>query len=529
MKKTKTRDQFLAVLEKNLTEPGYTTFHIDKAINLDDPDQWDLYTGFDTLSLPEPNFYTDAKAMKAFRELTENFFKTIGMDRSATRAANIVKLEIQLAKSFPDKDTRYKRYLTPSSISRDDLFKQAPTLRLQRLLSYVPEKTLIRYMFPEHLKAVNLALETTDLTTLKDYYIFHDLQSLIDQSYPAFFAEVQKFKADFLGEPPSRSELKERCTKAVVENFSQELDAAMIDTLFPNFPSGPVAEMVERIRAAYLKVLAKNTWLSPEAKAKAILKLKTADMQLVRPKTENDWDFKPLAKYSSDKPIKNSKILVQLEQKQILEDLKHPRNRNLWLSNPLLVNASYISSNNQFVLNQGILQPPSYDTKSSMYVNLGAIGVVIGHEIGHAIDIHGSEFDEKGRRRHWMTKEDQKTYNDLSQRLVEQFNQIGLNGQLTLGENGADLAGVTAAYEAAFPDGEGRVENKQAFFIQYGRQWCNVATPEYEKSAITLDEHSSGKARVNEQVKNQAGFTEAFSCKVGDKMYSDSQSRVKIW
>ena len=178
----------------------------------------------------------------------------------------------------------------------------------------------------------------------------------------------------------------------------------------------------------------------------------------------------------------------------------------------------------------GILQAPFYDSKSAASSNIGAIGSVIGHELGHAIDDQGSEFDADGSQRAWMTKKDLENFRKRTTFLVAQFISIGRDGKLTLGENIGDLVGLTAAYDAAFPQEMKTTQTeKKDFFTAYARNWCVVLRPELEKLLTKTDPHAMGYARINEQVIHQHAFYEAFGYKKGDKMFLPPEKRIQVW
>ena len=177
----------------------------------------------------------------------------------------------------------------------------------------------------------------------------------------------------------------------------------------------------------------------------------------------------------------------------------------------------------------GILQYPFFVAEGDLVENLGAVGTVIGHELGHGIDDEGSKFDAQGKLRQWMTDQDIKKFQDRGSKMMDQFNKIGHNGALTQGENVADLVGLTFSYNAAFPNGNGTNQDKQKFFVAYGRLWCNVMREKAKEMQLKTDPHSLGYARINEQVKHQRGFHEAFSCKKSDALFLSENDRITIW
>jgi putative endopeptidase len=193
---------------------------------------------------------------------------------------------------------------------------------------------------------------------------------------------------------------------------------------------------------------------------------------------------------------------------------------------------------NVFVLPAGILQYPFYDPTLPEKLNLGAIGAVTGHELGHSIDDKGAKYDEKGRLHQWMSDKDIKEFQKRGGQFVERFAKIGHNGKLTLGENTADHVGLTFAFQAAFgkdafrsstPKTPERLEEERGFFTQFARAWCQVMRPKYREMLLKTDPHASGEARVDEQVKHQPGFQESFGCKAGDPMYLPPEDRIRVW
>jgi putative endopeptidase len=281
---------------------------------------------------------------------------------------------------------------------------------------------------------------------------------------------------------------------------------------------------------ALVDQLSENTWLSKDAKQEAMRKIKTAKLALVSPNNEEEWNFNPRADYSTDSPIANILKLRKLLMDKHLNELNGPININRWHMGPLTVNANYDPSHNRFEFPVGILQYPYYDANEPEEVNLAAIGAVIGHELGHAIDDHGSGFNADGILRSWMLDEDKKTFDEKSRPLVEQFNKIGHNGKFTLGENIGDLVGLRTVYRAAFSkENDNSQELKKRFFLQFARFLCEVQREKFAEFRLKVDPHSLGYARANEQIKQQEGFKEAYNCKPGDPMVLPKNEIVNIW
>jgi putative endopeptidase len=309
----------------------------------------------------------------------------------------------------------------------------------------------------------------------------------------------------------------------------KELDYELYSKIFGKFSKDKFLGLVQKIRASLKKSLKENTWLSAKGKKNAIKKMNKAFMQVVKPNNLKEWDFIPAGDYAADNFLANKKLRTKLSNQKALKSLREKNNNKVWGWGPLIVNAYYSPSENKFVMPVGILQYPFYDQSLPDHVNLGAIGMVIGHELGHGVDDQGSKYDYKGRLRTWMSKEDLTEFKKRGDKLVSQFEAIGHDGKLTLGENIGDLVGLTTAYGAAFPNDVGSIKDKQDFFIQFGRSWCGVMRPGARKRRLKTDPHALPEARVNEQVKHQKAFEKAFSCKAGDKMVLSDKDRVRIW
>jgi putative endopeptidase len=365
--------------------------------------------------------------------------------------------------------------------------------------------------------------------------MFYELREKLDQGYPDFYDKAFIFANKFLGGKNKRSELDEECTTLTMHRFGAEFDYLILPKMFPHFSSEKIAELVSKIKASILASLSKNNWLSPNAKNEAVKKISTAFMRLVSPVTFADWKFLPIVEYGKDSYLANIEKRNELSDDREFSFFRELKDIRSWEGvGPLEVNAFYQPAYNQFTMLQGILQYPFYDQKNAEIENLAGIGMVVGHELGHAIDDQGSKYDASGKLRNWMTENDLKKFKELTKSLIEQYNKAGMNGEYTLGENIGDLVGLTAAYDAAFSlnntSSEVDLNNqKKKFFLNYARSYCEVQLPGVRDLRLKSDPHSLGVARVNEVVKHFASFKDVFSCKENDPMILSAEKRVHIW
>ncbi|MBY0369350.1 M13 family metallopeptidase [bacterium] len=524
-----TREDFLRFLSGQVGTENFSFVDFGTTENLDDSDWNDVYFLADLQTLPEKSYYNKPEVTADLEKLATKFFQTIGWDKPEARAKWVVDFESRFSKSYPTPAEFRELFNKKTSITREKLGKDYPALQLAGFLGKIPKKTLIRNLTPENFAFVNKSLENEPLDVLKSVYAFHSLPGLLDDAYPEYFQASFDFSRDHLGGPNARPVRQERCTMYIMGKFTKEIDAEMLPKLFPNFPEKKFTELVEKVRASIIQGIRSNTWLSDKSKTAAIEKVRVAKLQLVQPRNDAEWDFNPPATYNPKTPYENDKLLDRNRIAKEIKELSERRDRNRWHMGPLTVNAYYNPSDNKFVLPIGILQYPFYDASLPDSTNLGAVGMVVGHELGHGVDDQGARYDKRGRLFQWMPDKDVKEFVKRGEKLVDQFNKIGHDGKLTLGENIGDLVGLTFAYRAAFPNNQGTEQAKRDFYTQYARTWCGVIRPKMREALLKTDPHSAIEARVNEQVKHQAAFEEAFGCKAGDPMTLPAKDRVVIW
>lgn len=533
-KKIKTIEDFIKLNLINMTNEKWSLVSYDMMPNTEDSGIYDMTFDVNLMGLPEHSYYDNLELVEEFKNLMAAFLNTLFPNESKEehlkRVANIIDFEKKFKAVYPYPAEFRQRYTQPRKISRADFLKKTDKLQLESFFkTNVPDSTLLRDFVPESFEFLQKELVQENLAVLKDIYIYRSAREYMDDAFPELFKKRFAFRHKFLGGPVSRSDRQERCTMAVMGSFNRELDIEMLPRLFPAFPNEKLEAVALKIRQSIAAGIEKNTWLSSASKTGALEKIQTAKLQLVKPVTDREWDFKPVQKLSSTLPYDNGKKLALAGHKRAFEKLKEGVNKEAWGMGPLTVNAYYSPDKNKFVMPIGILQYPFFVAEGDLVENLGAVGTVIGHELGHGIDDEGSKFDAQGKLRQWMTDQDIKKFQDRGSKMMNQFNKIGHNGALTQGENVADLVGLTFSYNAAFPDGNGTNQNKQKFFVAYGRLWCNVMREKAKEMQLKTDPHSLGYARINEQVKHQHGFHEAFSCKKSDALFLDESDRIKIW
>jgi putative endopeptidase len=530
----KDADELLTYSNKNMPTALGSFLSLWPSPNLDDPHKLDVVIASDFMRIADHKYYENHELLEDYKKILMDFFKTIYAGKITTaeaqkKAEAQISLQKDFIRTYPQAAVRRQRWSERRISTQAEFLKKYPNLKAEILFKDIPKMALVNTPIPESLEFVNSEYSKYPLEVWQDVYLLKSLDDVMDDAYTAYFNANFEFDKKYFGGPAKRSERQERCTKSATGAFAKELDAILVDSLFPKFNEAQVQEMGARIRTSITQGLEKNSWLSPEAKIAAIAKIKNARLQLVKPHTDREWDFNLERKYSENNRLTNHHTYQRMRWDKMMQELQEPTNMDAWAMGPLTVNAYYSESENKFVVPMGILQYPFFDSSSPILENLGAIGAIMGHELGHSIDDNGSKYDDKGKLHPWMSMKDTAEFSHRSSRLVEFFNKAGHDGALTLGENVADLVGLTFAYDAAFPKGKPTQEEQQRFFVSYARTWCSVARPNFEQLMRKTDPHAAGWARINEQVKHQATFAEAFSCKSGDAMTLPEKDRVKIW
>lgn len=292
-----------------------------------------------------------------------------------------------------------------------------------------------------------------------------------------------------------------------------------------------VIQIVKDLIETYKSRLSKNTWLSEATRKKAVVKLDKMVLKIGYPEKPNPryyhLSFNPessLAEIVDTLDIEENRYADSLLTKDV--------DRTLWVMDAHLVNACYNPSYNDITFPAAILQAPFYDIHQKKEENYGGIGTVIGHEISHAFDNNGAQMDEFGNIHNWWTKKDYETFREKTKAMIEEFDNLPLeggkvNGKLVVSENIADNGGVASSLETM----ERNITKPDypAFFLNYARIWCTKARPERTRLLLTIDVHAPCYYRADMQVRNFPQFYKAFSVKEGDKMYLPEDKRVIIW
>ena len=394
-----------------------------------------------------------------------------------------------------------------------------------------PELKSIIVTPPEFLKEMNDLLQKRTIQDWQLYFQWHLLRSMA----PYLSVEFQNERAQFFELRLNGSiENKPRwsqCLDFTEFALGDALGTKFIDETLTEISKERLIVMIQGLKKAIGKKLSEISWFSEESRREALLKLSAIEGKIGYPDTTVRYDSLQIAReHWIANVVKAQKFLFQQQLKRIGK----PVNRREWRISPSSTNAFYNPTLNEIVFTAAILQPPFFDKDADDATNFGAIGAVIAHELTHAFDENGRNFDSKGNPRDWWTEADEKEFTDRAACFVEQYGQYragglyNMNGHLTLSENIADHGGLRFAYEAYRDLSNSEVDRsaEQRFFLSWAQLWCENQTDEWTRMRVVDDIHSVGWYRTNGVVGALSEFREAFGCSEDDRMVQKNPCRL---
>jgi putative endopeptidase len=538
------RAQLLSLFVK----PGFAS-PVDVGIdpNFKDPDHYSAFASQSRLGLPSREYYLDDSAkMKAHRAAYRDYIVTIeklaGLPGGEAAADRIIALETALSQAqWPAAERRdIDKIYNP--MTRAQLSKLAPQFDWNTTLAKAglgSSKTVI-VTEPSAVAGAGKVLASTPLSTWKEWLAFRFvsdhasvLPKAIDDARFAFYSK------ELSGVQQQRDRWK-RGVAAVNGALGEGVGEIYVKSHYPAESERQMTELIGNLTDAYRERISSNNWMDEATRKAALEKLAAFEPRIGHPVKYIDYSSMKVAK---DDALGNSLRAADFQWDLQLKRFPKPVDRTLWGMFPQTINAYYNPLANQITFPAAILQPPFFDPNADPAANYGAIGAVIGHEMGHGFDDEGRKFDAKGALRDWWSPEAAKSYATRTDALVKQYNAftpfpgVNVNGKLTLGENLGDLSGVEAAYAAykkyTAKHGElplvGGLTGDQRFFIAYAQAWQEKDREDAERQQILTDPHSPGKYRVNGIVRNVDAWYKAFNVQPGDKLYVAPEQRVHIW
>jgi endothelin-converting enzyme/putative endopeptidase len=509
-------------------------------------DQYAVYASQSGITLPDRDYYLkDEPRYVELREKLQTYIAemlaAVDIENAEDKAGAIFELETKIAEAM---------WTNVENRDPVNTYNKKTSQEIQSLLSAFSwdayasaagidqqDEFIIRQ--PSYFESLNTLFAEVPLETWKAYLTYR----IVDAYAPATTEELEQRHFEFNGTAITGVEQQKPLWKRGVETTESSLGEILgklyVEQNFAPEAKARMEQLVDNLKRAFAARITQLDWMGPGTKKQAMEKLSKFTTKIGYPDKWKDYSMLEIA---PDDLVGNLVRSANVEYQRDLDKLGGPIDRTEWFMTPQTINAYYNPVMNEIVFPAAILQPPFFDMQADDAVNYGAIGAVIGHEISHGFDDKGSQYDGTGNLRDWWTIEDRTEFEQRADNLVQQYGQykpfddMNVNGELTLGENIGDLGGLSVAYEAyqLSLDGEPApvidgLTGPQRFFLGWSQIWRRkYREPELRRRLLT-DPHSPSRYRVNGIVSNLDAFYEAFEIKPGDPMYIAPEDRVRIW
>ena len=524
------------------------------------------------LGLPDRSYYLEDTASNleirtAYLEFLTTMLTEAGYDTPTEAAQSVFDLETEMAKQHWDRAIGRNRNLTYNKMTKDEFVALGGEFPVALMLDVIglgdQEEFVVRQVTPtaeeieenglteEQLEKLGPGIEgllgvaaTGDLDAWKAYLTAHFLSdhaavlpTAIDEANFAFYGTTLR------GQPEQRERWK-RGVGATENALGEAVGQIYVDRHFQPEAKEAMVELVENLRSAMAQNLEHIDWMGEDTKVEAYDKLGKFTPKIGYPDKFETYDSLVIVEGDA---FANEMAVGEWQWEDMISQLGGPIDRTEWFMFPQTVNAYYSPNRNEIVFPAAILQPPFFDLYADPAVNYGAIGAVIGHEMGHGFDDQGSKSDGDGMLRNWWTEEDEAAFKARTDALVAQYNDfcpiengeddtVCVNGALTLGENIGDLGGLSMAYtayklslngeEAPVIDG---YTGDQRFFMAWAQVWQALYREEAQRQQLATDPHSPPMYRINGVVRNMDQWYEAFGVTEDDALYLPPEERISIW
>jgi putative endopeptidase len=530
------------------------------------------------LGLPDRDYYSksDAKSVEQrakYTELLTFVLGKAGYADPAKAARDVMALETDLAKTHWDRATSRNPEITYNKLSKAEFLTLAGSFPAAKFLNTMgvagETEYLVTQVAPSAEEVASIGLtpadaatkigsgfkgafslaNTASLDTWKAYLTAHFLidhasvlPKEIDDAVFAFYGTTLR------GQPQQRERWK-RAVGATEDALGEAIGKVYVDRHFPPKAKTEMDKLVANLRKAMDANITDLKWMSDATKPQARAKLNSFNPKIGYPNAFEKYEGLSVGTSA----LENAMAVARWAQADNLADLKKPVDKTRWFMTPQTVNAYYNPAFNEIVFPAAILQPPFFNVSADPAVNYGAIGGVIGHEIGHGFDDQGAKYDATGTLADWWTPDDKKAFQVLGQQIITQYNGICpldegktcVNGALTLGENIGDIGGLSLAYRAyklsLDKNGDGTISKSeeapikdgltgdQRFFLAWAQVWRSKMRDEALRERLNTDPHSPPYYRVNAVVRNFEEWHKAFDVQPGDDLYMPPEQRVRIW
>lgn len=527
-------DELLSVMAK-LEKNGFSTLlSLKPEKNIYDTDSYvltipQIYIGIGSVRRESEN---GEEYKKYYKEYIGGLLTLAGVQE----ADEIAEKASEVCDSLAEVSAKAGAGEKPATLySVKDFSKLMPDVNIGKYLKYLgfdKAKTVMLYN-DAYTKGAAAYLKEDKLDFAKAYL----MAALLDQTSEYLTSEAFSLRMDYINKLNGTNQSyipSDYAVAAVQSTLGWELGKLYVETYLPEYVKSTIEKMTGDIIAEYEKLISSCTRMSPQTRSNAIKKLKNLTVHIAYPDSFDGYIKNGLSLKKAEDGGSLTEYMTEYS-KALHGEYEKLFDRGVTVENsmkiyPQTVNAMYNPTDNSITVPAGILQPPYFDSTAVYEENLGGIGFVIAHEISHAFDSIGSEFDEKGNFKSWWTNSDKSAFENVCKQTVEEYNCITIgkhqvNGELTLDENLSDLAGMSCLI--------GLLENSggqlDVFFRSYARTWRTKTTDEYDEYAFSTDVHAPAKARVNRVLSNFDTFLDYYEIKDGDGMFIPAERRISIW
>ncbi|HWE47760.1 MAG TPA: M13-type metalloendopeptidase [Caulobacteraceae bacterium] len=509
-----------------------------------DPDKYALNISQRGTGLPDRDYYLTprfAAKRAAYQAYVGKMLGMVGWSDPDAAAKAVVDLETKIAEvqwtriENRDSDKTYN----PMSVA--DLETYAPGFPWRTFLDAAGARGATRVVLVQNTAVPQIAkiFAETPIETLQAWQTFHG----VDESAPLLSKRFTDASFDFHGRTmqgtPEERAREKRAVSFTERTLGEALGRAYVNAYFPPESKATMVHLVGDLRAAMRVRIQNLPWMSPETKTKALEKLDKFGVKIGYPDHWRDYSALQL---SADDLYGDARAAGKFEWNYRMNRLNKPVDRSEWGMTPQTVNAYYTPTGNEIVFPAAILQPPFFDPHADMAVNYGAIGGVIGHEMGHGFDDQGRKYDGTGKLTDWWTAQDAAKFQVEADKLGAQYDQfeilpgVHVQGKLTMGENIGDLNGSTLALAAYHKYLDGKpapvldgFTGDQRVYLGWAQVWREKAREDTYKNLVTTDPHSPGPFRAVGPLRNEDGWYAAWDIKPGDEEYIAPADRVRMW